>query len=496
MTPRVDLRQAPGWQPSWPSTLATWSAIVVLASMMVACEPNGANCGQLARVREAIDDIGAREDLDAGATEPQKVVVRSVARCTQRRPPDAYPPIPVGGRRAAFFSRNPLATVTNLGGPILRSPRVVGVFFEDDPLRPLTEAFLGSYGCTPAWRDAVGEYGVGDLLAARPIVLRSPPPLETTTDHAAFKRWVGERIDAGELGELTPDDVLLFHLPSDYSPAAHRACQDDEGGHAAAAGVPYGYVRTCGWPADSRAALARRTTAGSRTLMKLATNPFPETAPAWSKISAGVIIESSTPIPPEPSRSDPREGPDLCTTDYPMQPETYPFAVARNYSNRRAVAGWQPCIATEPIARCAVIGDYTVRPSPDLRQGDSVLSVTLEVFAEDPSTFLQVYVEPSRQHRPARRLDARGDVPTPAGDQRNDLSSFGGNTIPKVRDGQSRTIEYFLRSPVAQGCVDAALTAGTTHTYNDGPDDVGSAVTTGVALRLPGCRETSGRAEP
>lgn len=469
-------------------------ALVVLASTLAGCEPNGANCGQLAKVREAIDDIGAREEPDAASTEPQKVVLRSVARCTQRRPPDAYSPIPVGGRRAEFFSRNPLATVTNQGGPILRSPRVVGVFFEGDPLRPLTEAFLGSYGCTPAWRDAVGEYGVGDLLAARSIVLRHSPPLEMTTDHAAFKRWVGERIVAGELGELTPDDVVLFHLPSDYSPAAHRACEDDEGGHATAAGIPYGYVRTCGWPADSRAALARRTTAGSRTLMKLAMNPFPETAPAWSKISAGVTIVSSTPIPPEPSRSDPREGPDLCTTDYPVQPEAYPFAVARTYSNRRAIAGWQPCIATEAIDRCAVVRDYSVRPSPDLRQGDSVLAVTLEFFAEDPTSFFEAWVLPSRQRRTTQRLDVRGYVPTSASDLRNTLGFEGWNTT-RVRDGQSRSIEIFLRSPVAEGCVDAALTART-HAFDARSDGVVSDVTTGVALRLPGCRETSRRAEP
>jgi hypothetical protein len=151
-------------------------------------------------------------------------------------------------------------------------------------------------------------------------------------------------------------------------------------------------------------------------------------------------------------------------------------------------------MATEAIDRCAVIRDYAVRPSPDLRRGDFVLAVTLEVFAEDPTRFFEAYVQPSRQRRTTQRLDLRGYVPTSASDLRNALEFDGWNTT-KVRDGLSRSVEIFLRSPVAEGCVDAALTART-YAFDARSDGVASDATTGVALRLPGCRETSGRAEP
>jgi hypothetical protein len=72
---------------------------------------------------------------------------------------------------------------------------------------------------------------------------------------------------------------------------------------------------------------------------------------------------------------------------------------------------------------------------------------------------------------------------------------FDGWNTARVRDGLSRSVEIFLRSPVAEGCVDAALTAKT-DPFNVGSNVDVSEATTGVTLRLPGCRETSGRAEP
>jgi hypothetical protein len=44
--------------------------------------------------------------------------------------------VPAGGAVKEFFSRYLLAQLQNLGGPILKSPRLIPVFFDDDQSAP------------------------------------------------------------------------------------------------------------------------------------------------------------------------------------------------------------------------------------------------------------------------------------------------------------------------------------------------------------------------
>jgi len=390
-------------------------ALAALVFLLAGCESSPGACAQTERLLQIIDGIGAREQTDAAAPEFTAAVLRRVARCTQPRAAGAYPEIPTTGRRREFFSAHPLATVLNKGGPTLRSPRVVGVYFDGDPLRAQTDMFLGSYGCTPEWRDAVGEYGIGDLLRSRAATLKEPPPLATTTDKRAFNRWVEERFRARDLGELSPEDILLFFIPAAYDDGTRRACEDDEGGHDSVSGIPFGYVRTCGFPSDSRGALDRRTTVGSRTLMKVAMNPFPASAPAWSTIAKGMNVMSIV-WPDErgyivndiamraaPSAEVDREGPDLCATTGVPPSGNYSFRTARNYSNRHAVAGWNPCLADRRIDRCVAIMDAAGHHLESARQ-DTDSDIQLEAFAEDPKAGFWVFVGWRTWHRSATWL--------------------------------------------------------------------------------------------
>lgn len=445
------------WKHHW-AVHASSLALAALVFLLAGCESSPGACAQTDRLLQIIDGIGAREQTDAAAPEFTAAILRRVARCTQPRAAGPYPEIPTTGRRREFFSAHPLATVLNRGGPTLRSPRVVGVYFDGDPLRTQTDMFLGSYGCTPEWRDAVGEYGIGDLLRSRAVTLKKPPPLATTTDKRAFSRWVEERFRARDLGELSPEDILLFFIPAVYDDGTLRACEDDEEGHDVVAGIPFGYVRTCGFPADSHGALNRRTSAGSRTLMKVAMNPFPASAPAWSTIAKGMNVLSITP-PDEngyitndiaaraaPSTEVDREGPDLCATTWTPPSGNYPFRTARNYSNRHAVAGWNPCLADRRIDRCVAIMDGAGNRFESARQ-DTVSDIQLEAFAEDPNAGFRVFVGRRTWHRSTTWLGGLGA-----------RASWTGNVL--VRDGSTvgMTTAHLWRAqePLTR-CVRAAL---------------------------------------
>lgn len=109
-------------------------------------------------------EASAPTPLDAG---PDTAGPRVYARCTTARPPSS--PLSVDGGPAvladggaSFFTKHPPPIVTSSGGPVLKTPRIVPIFFADDPLADDLERFVMTVGCTDYWREAVGEYGVGD----------------------------------------------------------------------------------------------------------------------------------------------------------------------------------------------------------------------------------------------------------------------------------------------------------------------------------------------
>src|SRR5437870_2934225 len=65
----------------------------------------------------------------------------------------------------------PLPEMVSLGGPVMHAPRVVPVFFRDDPLQIELTSFLHVIGTTDYWRGSTAEYGVGPMQAAPAVVL-------------------------------------------------------------------------------------------------------------------------------------------------------------------------------------------------------------------------------------------------------------------------------------------------------------------------------------
>ncbi len=317
-----------------------------------------------------------------------EIVVATVTRCTESRAAEPITELGMEGRRQAFFSVHPLAQLKNLGGRTMTAPRIVAVFFGEDTMRRQTEALMQSYGCTPFWRDAVGEYGVGDALYERTIVVAEVPPVLATPDLGAFEAWVVDSEAAGMFGALTEEHALMFFLPpkvtllSDDCSArlgAHSGVVTKDQRH-----IAYAYFDACTTTTNADD-LATRTHAITHELIEMSMDPDPA-IPAWNTLDVGIAAPS---LRPSIGNGD-TEGADFCN-DHLATAADYPFEIARNFSNRSARAGRDPCDLAAPLAPLAALRDNRAGMGPtsiDLSSGAA--HVVLDIFAEDPSDVLSL----------------------------------------------------------------------------------------------------------
>lgn len=275
-----------------------------------------------------------------------------------------------------FAAAHPWPSLLNQSGPVQKSPRVVAVFFGDDPLRESTEALLQSYGCTTWWREAVAEYGVGDFTYARSVVLHEPFPVPPKPDDdTLFQPWVADHEKQLEPRE---GEVFVFFAPAD----AYTACPANLGWHetvkfTAAQPVPIALIKDCpdsvGWFSTVMNVRAHVT---SHELLELAVDPFPIEQPAWTGLSDTTSW----------STGDFAENADLCDS-LPVVTREYPFALATGWSNRRAELGLLPCSSnTQPF-----VTSRARQPKVDLRLGPGSFDVDVHSDLPDAEVTVSAY---------------------------------------------------------------------------------------------------------
>jgi hypothetical protein len=305
--------------------------------------------------------------LGCSSEDPETISIGEVRVCREARPPTELPPLTADARSAEFFATRPLPLLENQGGPVLRNARMVAVFFGDDPLRERTEAMLKSYGCTSAWHESTSEYGVGDALYERSIVL---PEFPAVVGIQAFEDWM--RSQASTLGLRADEHVFVFYPPAG-APVPELPCQGSLGFHMSmtldsGTSVVYAVIDQCPpslWSTD----WDMRAHITSHELMEMAVDPFPAADTAWSGLD-GTGFEMVTPG---------TENADLCNS-FHLLPADYPFPVTSGWSNRRARAGLEPCAPADE--RKPFVVAYPNHNPIDLSTGSAV--VDLEFFADDP----------------------------------------------------------------------------------------------------------------
>lgn len=352
-----------------------------------------------------------------------EIPVATVTRCPGPQPAGAVDELPFEGRRKEFFSKHPVAQLMTSGGRQITSPRIVGVYFGADKMYGATEALLDSYGCSADWRAAVNEYGIGDAAHDHSVSLAAWPGPSSDWDVSSFESWLTDSASKNVFGGVSADTMLVFLLP----PATHLSPDDCGGvlGRHGAATMPdgtriaYAYILTCRGSA-SAPDLALRTHSISHELMEMTMNPDPS-AGTWYGLGPGIVLPSVR----TSSTPNENEGADYCN-DLPVESTDYPFEIARNYSNRSARAGRDPCDVNVKLG--AVVAPAQ-GGAVDLSSGHA--SITLDVFAEDSGVAYNL-----RPH--AELLIGDGvsvDYPLMTG------------ASPVARDGESPVLDLTLTLP-------------------------------------------------
>ena len=299
----------------------------------------------------------AKETIPEAAEEPTEYSVDSVEFCGVQAGPTVKPDLPVDPSRKEFFSKHPFSQLESRGGRVLTSPRVVAVFFEGEPGQQDAEWFLKSYGCTRHWREAVSEYGVGDLGFRRSVVLPAAPE-GTFATRASLEAWIGKKLTEGAFGPIEQDDVLTILPPKGTEVAPGWELQEwskdaaDEqslawvaptGLHGSVGIIPYATAA----PTVGRA----RYVGLSRWLLAAATNPTPKSSPAWSVLGRGkrsLRWSASNRWGVWKNREALVDVEAACICNS-KEPSDYPFDVATMYSSRLARAGQNPCPDGLPV---------------------------------------------------------------------------------------------------------------------------------------------------
>jgi hypothetical protein len=240
---------------------------------------------------------------------------------------------------ATYTMVSSLPVVPNAGGPILASPKLVTVTFPNFAYESQVEAF-GAIVVGSSWIAAVGaDYGVGPGTHMH-VTLTSDTPPATAAD-ADIQALLRSRLHDGTLpggvrGSERGYVYMVFYPPStqlgtstcvsdltgSYRNQDWHLAEDDRNGRFA-----YVAMGTC-----VHQSIVHLGLQASHELIEAATDPYPETAPAWH-------LPSSSPW-----QAFGGEIGDLCEMGAQNTVREDGISLQRIWSNSAASAGKVPCV--------------------------------------------------------------------------------------------------------------------------------------------------------
>lgn len=248
--------------------------------------------------------------------------------------------------------------VDNLGGPVLASPKITPVFFPGFDYASELADMASKIGASSYW-GPLAEYGVGPLVSNTPITLTSndiqPADIGDITD-ADIKAWLTSRFDGThpEFGTAPDPNTIytLFYPPTTNiylsggpsgdggTTNGQKSCSSFGGYHddVTINGqlIPYAVLPEC----PSFGSLTKQdavTSATSHELSEAATDPYPTDQTAYGQVDLDHIAWEFF--------LGGGEVGDMCaqfSSSY-YTPTDLPYVVQRNWSNKSAKAGHDPC---------------------------------------------------------------------------------------------------------------------------------------------------------
>ena len=265
-----------------------------------------------------------------------------------------------GGPYPAFVLTNPPQVVTG-GGPVLKSPRIVPVFFaSDDPTTTASLAdFVKKVGQTSYWMAAGAEYGVGAATGLDPVNLTAADNPAGTIADSAIQSFLAGKLNANDPAFAAPDanTVYILFYPAGVSITMNGgttgtgSCVTFGGYHSNIAlnashhnmSVAYAVVPRCA-TAGTLKGLDVVTAAASHELLEAATDPYPNANPAYAQVDAPHFYWSSV--------FGGSENGDMCATFLSSFTKfsELDYTVQRTWSNVAEKAGQDPCVPPIPGA--------------------------------------------------------------------------------------------------------------------------------------------------
>ncbi len=253
--------------------------------------------------------------------------------------PPATPTIDDGFAHLEPRSRA-LPVVNSFGGQVLGTPKVLPIYFTGDTREAKLSPFFSALAGSKYWADAVGDYGV-DALTVSPTAHLSPTLPAATTD-AKLRTWLQGKFADATLPPFDPQTIYTVFLPTYVvvATANGRTCVDFDAYHGeltvGGQQAPFVVVAKCTYAPQGDGYLTRRV---SGLLVDTATNPLPETAPAFAGADprgVGWFLGSGAEVS------------DRCSSE-DQTGLLDGFAVARSWSNSSATAGREPCLPAPSV---------------------------------------------------------------------------------------------------------------------------------------------------
>ncbi len=243
--------------------------------------------------------------------------------------------------------------VESFGGPVLKAPLLVPVFFagDDAAIVQAIGDFSAHVGASGYWRAATSEYGVGQATSVAPIVLAEAAPAAILM--ADVEAWLLDRIEGASPDLPAPGEDTLFviHYPQGTTlfggepggPAPPvESCKSLYGYHSNVTrsdgrDVAYAVIPRCD-EAFGLHGVDALTAVESHEIIEAATDPYLLTQPAFAEVGAAHVVWSRL--------LGGGEVADLCASLAGVvgpSPDL-PFVVQRSWSNEEALAGRDPCV--------------------------------------------------------------------------------------------------------------------------------------------------------
>lgn len=295
---------------------SAWLPLLFLSTLAVACGGSTPDTG------DGGDDAGATDDATPAETGTPDTGTKVDAGF-----PGPHPDVP---------------QVQTYGGPVLTAPKVIPIFFPNDPDQAKVEDFLGKIAASPYWGQTTSEYGVGPLSVGTSIVVTDTPP--TTINVSQIDAWLVSYLDGThpEFPPIDTNNIYTVFYPASTTisdPSFGTSCVQFGGYHYSTQGaggkdVVYAVMPRCS-SLGSIQGFDALSGGLSHELIEASTDPL-SSNPAYAYADVDHFVWNIMPL---------GEIGDMCAYEpQSYQPLVGSYVVQRVWSNVSAAAGHDPCV--------------------------------------------------------------------------------------------------------------------------------------------------------